>query len=435
MSGLFSRGMVLEQVKEPALSRDLRSFLLPDSFVETGFDKISDPSLLIPREILEIARRAEIIDERDGVPLYEKLLRAMEQEKVMIVADAIDDEPYVSSQLNPLFKLSQQAVGGLIYAAKAVDSRDIQIAVYKNLYDLKLHIPNTLYGVKIKRITGKYPVEARERFMGKDSRDQNVLLVGVCALIHLYRAVHMKQKQTSCFITVAGNCVGNPMNVEVTCGVRVMQVLERCGLIDDPTRIILGGPMSGVCITDPEHRKVEPTTRAVLAFKTDTRDMHYQCVGCAKCTNVCPQRLAPVYLYKASKTRHVRLLRTLDVKDCIGCGTCSYVCPAKLDLTAEILRAKRMINELDVRQNRTLLEQKKALELVQAQQAQEEAQRKAEEEAQLAEKARAEEEALAAQRQRAEDLRLAQTIADRAAGSLAATQTDNAGRSAEEVAP
>lgn len=360
MSGFFTKGMVLEQHKEPALSKDLRSYILPGSVKETEFEKILDPSLLMPQEILEVARLAEITDEHDGAPLYDKLRQALEQEGALtVVADAIDDEPFVSSQLNPLFKLSQQAVGGLLYAAKAVGSQDIQIAVYKNLYDLRVRIPNTLYGVRIKRITGKYPVEAREMFYDRKRRPQNVLLIGVGALIHLYRAVHKGQKQTTTFITVAGDCVGNPMNIEVTCGVPVRVILERCSLLGEPEKIVIGGPMTGLCITDPNRTVIEPTTRAILAFREDLRERDFYCIGCGKCADVCPKRLAPVYLYKAALTRHVRLLRTLDVRDCIGCGTCSYVCPARLDLSAGILRARHMLTEVEDRQQRQLQEQQR----------------------------------------------------------------------------
>ncbi|MCI8443176.1 MAG: 4Fe-4S dicluster domain-containing protein [Provencibacterium sp.] len=344
MAFLFSRGLILEQYKEPALSRDLRAFTSPSAVRSIGLPPVEDPSSLNADTIIAYAAEAQIIDERDGLPLEEKLRAARLRQATLVVADAIDDEPYVSSQLNPLFKLSQQAVGGLRYAAQAVGEPKIRIAVYKNLADLQLHIPNTLYDVRIQRITGKYPVETRAKLT---EGPEQTLLIGTGALIHLYRAIHYAVRQTTCFVTVAGNCIANPANLEVQIGASFSQVLERCGLIEDPSRIISGGPMTGICITDPDEETVGATTRAVLAFKNDRRDRNYHCIGCGHCVRVCPQGLMPVYLYKAAVTGNVSVLRRFDADLCLSCGTCSYVCPAKLDLSYQIRRAGSLIAALD----------------------------------------------------------------------------------------
>lgn len=344
MAFIFSRGLILEQHKEPALSRDLRSFTSPAAVRPISLPPVEDPSSLNADTIMAYAAEAQIIDERDGIPLEEKLQAARLRQAALVIADAIDDEPYVSSQLNPLFKLSQQAVGGLRYAARAIGNPKMRIAVYKNIYDLQLHIPNTLYDVRVQRITGKYPVETRAKLT---EGPEDTVLIGACALIHLYRAIHYAVRQTTCFVTVAGSCVANPANLEVQTGASFSQVLERCGLIEEPSRIVSGGPMTGICINDPDEETVNVTTRAVLAFKNDQRDRNYHCIGCGHCVQVCPQGLMPVYLYKAAVTGNVSVLRRFDADMCLSCGTCSYVCPAKLDLSYYIRRAGSLIAALD----------------------------------------------------------------------------------------
>lgn len=344
MAFLFSRGLFLEQNKEPALSRDLRSFTSPAAVRPIALPPAEDPGALSAEMILAYAAEAQIVDERDGIPLEEKLQAARRDGVQLLIADAIDDEPYVSSQLNPLFKLSQQAIGGLRYAARAVGEPKLRIAIYKNLSDLQLHIPKSLYDVRIQRITGRYPVELRTKLL---NGPEKALLIGTCALIHLYRAIHFAIYQTTCFVTVAGNCVANPANLEVQIGASFSQVLDRCGLIEEPTRIVAGGPMTGMGVTDPDEETVGPTTRAVLAFKSDRRDRNYHCIGCGRCVQVCPQGLMPVYLYKAAVTGNVSMLRRFDADMCICCGTCSYVCPAKLDLSYQIRRAGSLIAALD----------------------------------------------------------------------------------------
>ncbi|HPR39583.1 MAG TPA: hypothetical protein PKV62_01050 [Oscillospiraceae bacterium] len=96
----FVPGIVLEQRKEPMLSRDM-VMMKPDSLrtFQNPFEEIL-PQELRPEEITEIARLADIIDESDGRSLYEKLTEADKRGVDAVIADAIDDEPYISSQLN-----------------------------------------------------------------------------------------------------------------------------------------------------------------------------------------------------------------------------------------------------------------------------------------------------------------------------------------------
>lgn len=109
---------------------------------------------------IEIARLARIVDERDGLFLHEKLTKAHQMKVKVAVGDAIDDEPYVSSQLNPLLFLEKEAGEGLRLAAKAVGNPKIYFAIYKNLsdVDLKIKIPKNIDGVEIRRIHGRYPL-------------------------------------------------------------------------------------------------------------------------------------------------------------------------------------------------------------------------------------------------------------------------------------
>ena len=72
---LFSKGIVLEQHKEPALSREFISLTDEDTasltFTPPQFE--GEPDF---EQLMDIAERAMIIDERDGRPLAEKLLAA-----------------------------------------------------------------------------------------------------------------------------------------------------------------------------------------------------------------------------------------------------------------------------------------------------------------------------------------------------------------------
>lgn len=329
------KGIILEQHKEPALSREIRQFVNAGaSLPKTEFGPVTSLDAVTAEDIIEIAKQAKIVDERNGAPLWKNLQKAQEQDVSIVVADAIDDEPYISSQMGILLGLREQAAGGLAAAMKAVGAQEGSFAVYKNLSELEIRIPNQIGGYPVRRIRGEYPAENRL----SDELELTVpyATFGVCALVHLYRALYEASVQTTCFVTVAGNCVGYPTNLEVSIGITATQVLERCGLVDNPTRVIIGGSMTGLACIDTDATSISPTTKGVLAFKENEKDLHYSCIGCGRCVGACPSYLNPMYIYRLITTEKKYLLGGLGTHRCIGCGTCSYVCPAKLPLASKI---------------------------------------------------------------------------------------------------
>lgn len=359
MAGFLYRGILLQQHKEPALSRDLREFFNADTIgIQMNRPQVEDPNRLSADEICEIAREAKIVDERDGTPLIDKILRARVRKLRLLVGDAIDDEPYISSQLNPLLKNQEVAFCGLALLQKAVNAPQACFAVYRNLTDLEIRIPKTIGSYKVRRIHGRYPAEYQaSRFYGSE---RGVLEVGVGAIIHLARAVLFNRPQTTTFVTVAGDCIGNPTNLEVSLGMTVTQTLERCGLIDDPVRVVIGGSMTGISVIDTDKTLINPSTRAILAFRARIGESDFNCIGCSRCVHACPEGLNPFFLYRSFHQRRYEEFRKADPQMCIGCGSCSYVCPAKLDLTGSILRGqaemRRMIGSIRLTK---ALEQKK----------------------------------------------------------------------------
>ena len=341
----LSKGVMLEQNKEPALSREIR--LLSNTArrkIMQDWEPAADLNAVSPDEIILAAKTARIIDERDGLPLYKKLL-ICRQQKMDIRVDAVDDEPYISSQLGPMLHMKQACGGGIKLAEKATGAADIRILTYRNITDLELRIPHSIEGFRVQKIGGVYPAEIRPEGTLQDSDGRRKIFIGVCALIHLYRAVYAGIAQTTTFVTVSGNCVANPCNLEVSLGMTVTDVLDRCGLSDNPTRVVAGGSMTGTTVEDTDNTRIAPTIRAVLAFKEDERDKQYVCIGCGRCAEACPASLNPMLIYRAMELGRGDLLRHTDYENCIECMCCSYQCPAKLNLAAAVSSLKKKKGE------------------------------------------------------------------------------------------
>lgn len=335
---LFTKGIVLPQHKEPAFSSNVMRFVNPQTDFFTLESAETSPDLLTADELIDYARNAGVVDERDGKFLYRKLLRAKSR-AIAVIADAIDDEPYVSSQIAPMIQLQEEACAGLGFCERIAESGQVFIMAYKNITDLETRIPKKLGDYPIVRLRGGYPAEPQLEKLNLGGGRK--LVVGTGALIHFSRAVASQIRQTTTFITVAGNCIANPMNLEVSLGMTVAQVLERCGLSQEPTRIVCGGPMTGIAVMDTENTLITPTTRAILAFRESRRDFQYSCIGCGRCERVCPVGLNPMYIYRFTQNSYFANLRPFDAHLCTGCGTCSYVCPSRLNIAGTIRKARQ----------------------------------------------------------------------------------------------
>lgn len=338
LATLFRRGVRMEQHKEPALSAKLELLTnRPDYKVIEGAPPLEDIEKIESYEIIRRAKSARIVDERDGLPLFKKL-RACVAKNVIIRVDCVDDEPYISSQMVPLVHLKDEFSGGLKLAQKAIGAQGSQVEVYRNMTDLESRVPMLMGGVRVRRIGGVYPAEIRlSRSLVQE--DGNVYLyIGSCALVHLYRAVYQSQMQETTFITVAGNCVAHPCNMEVALGIPVTDVLDRCGLVDTPTRVVVGGSMTGETVDDTDQGVIAVGSRAVLAMKEDERQKRYNCIRCGRCTEVCPMRLNPMMIYQSILRGQDEQLQELGCQQCIQCMCCSFECPAKLDIAAVIAK-------------------------------------------------------------------------------------------------
>ena len=337
---LFVKGIFLEQKKEPMLTRSTlvmrQEFEYFDcDFPETAIDELSK------EQIIELARLAEIVDKSDGKMLWEKLEKSNLGEGGTLIADAVDDEPYISSQMSICIHQPEKLALGMELCEKVLSPEKAYVAMYRHILDSNFGIPKKIGKYHVKKIGGLYPAENRvHRHLPKG---KNYVIIGACALLHLARAAEESRKMTTCFITVAGDVVKNPRNVEVPIGTTAEKILELCGLTEKPEAIILGGSMTGRAIFEPENETVSATTRGVIALARSYGTYSYTCIGCGRCDHACPKALSVCAMRKFAEAGKLDMLQRYDVSMCIGCGACSYVCPSRIDVSATLIKAKKQI--------------------------------------------------------------------------------------------
>lgn len=331
----FGKGVFLEQHKEPMLSGDILEVKQGIKTFESNieFESVEE---ITPEEIIQLCEAAEIRDENDGVLLSEKLKKA--SEGMTLIIDAIDDEPYVCSQMALTIHKRDEICLGARLIAKAIHAMDIHIAVYAHISGIRTYIPNLLGGIEVREIAGKYPAESR--IYSKIMKKKNNLVVGAASAVHMARAALEKRKMTTTFVTVAGDAVVNPKNVEVPIGTTANDLLKLCGLAESPEVIVIGGSMTGKSTFDPDNEVITERNSAVLAFLKSHRTEGFHCIGCGRCAHACPEELEPERIMQYFEHGNISRLKIYDPDHCNGCGACSYVCPARIDIAAQMLKAK-----------------------------------------------------------------------------------------------
>ena len=145
-------------------------------------------------------------------------------------------------------------------------------------------------------------------------------------------------------VTVSGSALGGTRNALTRFGTPLGYLAEQCGgFVKTPRKIVLGGPMMGICATSFDAPTIKGT--AGVLFFTEDEDRNIEdphCIRCGKCITVCPMNLEPVFMYMYYSKGDFANMEKYHVMDCFECGSCSFNCPARMPLTHAFKTAKLM---------------------------------------------------------------------------------------------
>ena len=146
-------------------------------------------------------------------------------------------------------------------------------------------------------------------------------------------------------ITVDGN-VAEPKNVVVPVGTPIDEVIDYCGgLIDEPSKIILGGPMMGIAQFSVDLPITKQTNAITILGTAQQLPEESPCIRCGSCVEACPMSLLPVQIERCTHNNDLAGLKKLNVSACMECGCCAFVCPAGRRLVQSMKRAKQLERE------------------------------------------------------------------------------------------
>ena len=161
----------------------------------------------------------------------------------------------------------------------------------------------------------------------------------------IYRACYEGRPAFERVVTVSGSGVAQPQNRLCRVGTPVGYIFENCGgFKKDPNKVLMGGPMMGVAVSNLEGG-IAKGTNALLAFceNEDKTVKNPVCIRCGRCASACPMKLQPMYMYMYQQKDDVPGMEQYHIMDCIECGACTYGCPGRLHLTHAFRTGKAKI--------------------------------------------------------------------------------------------
>jgi electron transport complex protein RnfC len=154
-------------------------------------------------------------------------------------------------------------------------------------------------------------------------------------------------------VTVTGDGVREPGNLETRIGTPIASLVADCGgYTERMSRLIMGGSMMGTPLPHDDLPVIKATNCVVAASALDLqpRGPEMPCIRCGACSQVCPAFLLPQQLHWYLHPYDSEQLERHGLLDCIECGCCDYVCPSQIPLAERFREAKPLLSrELEAR--------------------------------------------------------------------------------------
>lgn len=321
-----------------------------------------DPKSLSVQEMVARIREAGVVGMGGAAfPTAAKLVPPPGRKVDTLIINGTEGEPYLSVDCRLMIECTEEVLDGIAILSRILNTERAFLVIEHDKPEAVEAVQGLIRrnglerSVSVVTIDSMYVYGAekllvrtllrREIPAGGLPADVGVLSQNVGTTIYVSRAVRFRRPVTERVVTVAGGAVGEPRNLHVRIGTPFEQLVLACGgLRQEPSRIVMGGPMMGRAQVGLDVPVIKGTSAILCLTEQEVQQGSAQaCIHCARCVDVCPVGLLPFYLADCSEKGDRENAEIYCASACLECGVCSYVCPAYRDLVQLIRASKREI--------------------------------------------------------------------------------------------
>lgn len=337
-----------------------------DEWVEgIPFDR--DWTKLDKNELLDIIRDAGIVGMGGATfPTHVKLSPPSDKKIDTFILNAAECEPYLTADHRLMLEHMDCIVQGVKITMKILDIDNAYIGIEDNKPDAIESMKKAFSGTNVKVISvpTKYPQGAEKvlikRLLGREvpsgqlPMDVGVVVNNVGTIVAMTNAVTKGIPLIERVVTVSGRAVKEPKNLLLRVGTSFEFAIECCGgLVKEPEKIIMGGPMMGIAQSSMNVPIVKGVSGILCLSKQDVHSgKQSSCIHCTRCVQGCPMGLNPSMLSKLGEHNlYHEAKEEFHLFDCVECGSCVFICPAHRNIV-QYIRYMKTMNAAEANKNK-----------------------------------------------------------------------------------
>lgn len=323
-------------------------------------ETLADHPELTPEEIVNRVQAAGVTGMGGaGFPTHVKLCPPPTAKAECIIVNAVECEPYITSDYRLMMEHPDEIIIGLELLMKAAKVERGYIGIEENKPEaIKLLTEKTANDSRIEVIplAQKYPQGGEKQLVDAVIHRQvpapPAIPVNVGAIVQnvgttfaVYEAVMKRKPLIERYTTVTGKRIKRPGNFLVRIGTPFSQLIEACGgMPEGDNKVLAGGPMMGKAVISLNTPVCKGTNSITVISGDEAHRKKVQpCIRCAKCVSVCPMGLEPYLIATLSAFKEYERAESEDIVSCIACGSCQYTCPSGRPILDNILQGKAVV--------------------------------------------------------------------------------------------